>query len=134
MPPPRPWLPAADRACRGATGPTAAPTRNELAGHQSGLEVCWRRPVFSGTRSYGSGIEFFDVSYNRRPGGHRANVPILNVEYGPGGCGCFRDWLYEDQRFEAIGSPACADGYCEVTQPPRTVCDCADQPVRRQPK
>ncbi len=87
-------------------------------------EFCWRRPEFSAPGPDGSGIEFFDVTYNGHLVFDRVNVPILNVEYGPGGCGCFRDWLDSDRRFEAIGEP-CGNGYCEVTQPPRTVCDCA---------
>jgi hypothetical protein len=51
----------------------------------------------------------------------RAHVPILNVQYDPGGCGCYRDWAYQEVRFQAdnVISP----GYAEPTTPPLTVCD-----------
>lgn len=86
-------------------------------------EFCWRRPSDSTPSPDGSGIEILDAWYNGHKVLERLNVPILNVEYGPGGCGCFRDWLDSEVRFEAIGS-SCGTGCREVTQPPRTVCDC----------
>jgi hypothetical protein len=87
-------------------------------------EFCWRRPSQSAPQPSGSGVEIFDVFYNGHRVFSRLNVPILNVEYGPGGCGCYRDWLDQEVRFEAVGSP-CGSGYCEVIEPARTVCDCA---------
>lgn len=87
-------------------------------------QFCWRRPHDSTPQPNGSAVELFDVIYNGHRVFDRVNVPILNVEYGPGGCGCFRDWLDSEVRFEAVGSP-CGNGYCEVIEPTRTVCDCA---------
>jgi hypothetical protein len=87
-------------------------------------QFCWRRPVNSGPQPNGSAIELFDVFYNGHRVFDRLNAPIINVEYGPGGCGCFRDWTDQEVRFEAVGSP-CGNGYCEVTEPAETVCDCA---------
>jgi hypothetical protein len=87
-------------------------------------QFCWRRPVNSGPQPNGSAIELFDVFYNGHRVFDRLNAPIINVEYGPGGCGCFRDWTDQEVRFEAVGSP-CGNGYCEVTDPAETVCDCA---------
>ena len=87
-------------------------------------QFCWRRALNSAPQPAGSAVELFDVIYNGHRVFDRVNIPILNVEYGPGGCGCFRDWLDFEVRFEAVGSP-CGDGYCEVIDPARTVCDCA---------
>lgn len=86
-------------------------------------ELCWRRPSNSIPQPDGSGIEILDAWYNGHKVLERMHMPILNVEYGPGGCGCFRDWLDSERRFEAIGS-SCGSGCIETTQPPRTVCDC----------
>ncbi|MEX1245502.1 MAG: hypothetical protein WEB59_14635 [Thermoanaerobaculia bacterium] len=72
----------------------------------------------SGTR--GSGLEIRDVYYNGYLVMKRAHVPILNVQY-LSGCGCFRDWMYEEQEFQADN--VISDGYAEPTVPPVTVCD-----------
>jgi hypothetical protein len=85
---------------------------------------CFRRPKDSTPNPNGSGLEIMDVWYNGHKVMERGHVPVLNVEYAPGGCGCFRDWTDSEVVFEAIGSP-CVDGYCETTEPPRAVCDCA---------
>jgi len=87
-------------------------------------QFCWRRPANSAPQPNGSAIELFDVFYNGHRVFDRLNAPIINVEYGPGGCGCFRDWTDGEVRFEAVGSP-CGNGYCEVIEPAETVCDCA---------
>ncbi len=94
-------------------------------------EFCWRSPRFSQPQSDGSGLELFDVTYNGHLVFDRTNVPILNVEYGPGGCGCFRDWLDAEQDFEAASDTVCNDstsgtsGFCDANSPPQTICDCA---------
>lgn len=65
-------------------------------------EFCWIPPrASSGTN--GSGIEIRDVKYKGRSVLKRGHAPILNVEYDPGGCGCFRDWLDQEVRFQADG-------------------------------
>jgi hypothetical protein len=87
-------------------------------------QFCWRRPDDSGPQPAGSGVELFDIHYNGHLVFSHLNVPVLNVEYGPGGCGCYRDWLDEEVRFEAVGAP-CGDGFCNVIEPARTTCDCA---------
>ncbi len=83
-------------------------------------QFCWLRPAQSSGNS-GSGIELRNVYYNGHLVLKRAHIPILNVEYLPGGCGCFRDWMNGEVRFEAdnVISP----GYAEPTVPPVTVCD-----------
>jgi hypothetical protein len=87
-------------------------------------QFCWRRPANSTPQPSGSGIELLDIYYNGHMVFSHLNVPVLNIEYGPGGCGCYRDWLDEEVRFEAVGAP-CGNGYCEVIEPARTECDCA---------
>ncbi len=87
-------------------------------------EFCWRRLRDSVPTPNGSSVELFEVHFNGHLVSDRMHMPILNVEYGPGGCGCFRDWFDQEVRFEATGLP-CANGYCEVIESPRTICDCA---------
>jgi hypothetical protein len=83
-------------------------------------QFCWIRPIdSSGPR--GSGLEIRNVYYNGHLVMKRAHVPILNVEYLPGGCGCFRDWMYEEERFQADNE--LFPGYAEPTEPPVTVCE-----------
>ena len=79
-------------------------------------EFCWRRPEDSAPSPNGSGVELFEVNYNGHRVFDRISAPILNVEYDSGGCGCFRDWLDQEIRFEAVGLP-CENGYCELIQP-----------------
>lgn len=83
-------------------------------------EFCWLRPAQSSGNA-GSGIELRNVYYNGHLVMKRAHIPILNVEYLPGGCGCFRDWMDQEVRFQAdnVISP----GYAEPTVPPVTVCE-----------
>jgi hypothetical protein len=63
-------------------------------------EFCFLTPINS-TSSDGSGIDIYDVRYNGHQVFKRANIPVLNVKYAPGGCGCFRDWLFDEIKFEA---------------------------------
>ncbi len=44
----------------------------------------------------GSGLEILNVYYRGRLVLKRGHVPVLNVEYEPGGCGCFRDWSHSE--------------------------------------
>jgi hypothetical protein len=66
-------------------------------------EFCFLTPQNS-TGVSGSGIDIFDVRYNGHQVMKRGNMPILNVIYAPGGCGCFRDWLSDEVKFEARDS------------------------------
>jgi hypothetical protein len=52
----------------------------------------------------GSGVELRRVAYRGKPVLRRAHVPILNVRYRNDACGPFRDWQYEEGRFQANGS------------------------------
>ena len=83
-------------------------------------ELCWLRPIDSSGIN-GSGIDLHDVFYRDQLVLSRAHAPILNVEYDAGGCGCFRDWSHEEERFQADNE--LAPGYAEPTSPPLAVCD-----------
>jgi Copper amine oxidase, enzyme domain len=84
-------------------------------------EFCWLRPQDSTPAPRGSGLEIRDVFYNGHKVLERGHAPILNVEYEPGGCGCYRDWSDQERVFQAdnVISP----GYAEPTSPPVTVCE-----------
>jgi len=71
----------------------------------------------------GSGLELRDVYYDGHLVFKRAHTPILNVEYDPGGCGCFRDWSFSEANMEADGVQT---GSCVALSTPgtvRTTCD-----------
>lgn len=51
----------------------------------------------------GSGLEIRNVYYDGNLVFRAAHVPILNVEYEPGGCGCYRDWQYTHADYAADG-------------------------------
>lgn len=88
-------------------------------------EFCFLTP-FQSTGVNGSGIELTDVYYKGHLVLKRAHAPILNVLY-QSGCGCFRDWSDQEERFEVIGSSGPVSGssgsYAEAIAPPQTVCD-----------
>ncbi|OZC03223.1 T9SS type A sorting domain-containing protein [Rubricoccus marinus] len=67
-------------------------------------EFDFLRPGNSTTQD-GTGLEIRDVYYDGRLVMKKGNVPVLNVEYDPGagGCGCFRDWQYDESSFIADG-------------------------------
>ena len=52
------------------------------------------------TTANGTGLELRDVRYQGRLVFARASVPVLNVEYDEGGCGCFRDWMTNEAPIE----------------------------------
>ncbi|MEM0963033.1 MAG: T9SS type A sorting domain-containing protein [Bacteroidota bacterium] len=46
------------------------------------------------------GVEIRNVYYRGRKVFDRASVPVVNVEYDEGGCGCFRDWQTQSAPIE----------------------------------
>jgi hypothetical protein len=83
------------------------------------------------TTTRGAGLEIRDVRYDGRLIMARGHVPILNVEYDPGGgCSCFRDWSYSEVGMATgpvlPGGNACVAlatagnvlTTCELNQPP----------------
>lgn len=104
----------AQPTCTGTEHLMEWPTSNPV------WKFCWLRPSdSSGPR--GSGLEFREVYYNDILVFKRAHAPILNVEYESGGCGCYRDWCYEESPIRADNT--ISGGYFEPTSPARTVCD-----------
>jgi hypothetical protein len=83
-------------------------------------EMCWLRPVDS-SGGNASGLELRDIHYRGQLVIKNAHEPILNVEYPAGGCGCFRDWSWEEVVFQTDNM--ISPGYAEPTSPPQTVCD-----------
>ncbi len=84
----------------------------------------------SGNR--GSGIELRNVSYNGHLVFKRVHTPVLNVKYvQPCGCDCYRDWIYEERKFQVYRSgpsgPVLATSsgpgnFVDAVEPPLTVC------------
>ena len=89
-------------------------------------EFCWLRPADSSGPS-GSGLEIRDAYYRGVLVFKRAHVPILNVDYDPGGCGCFRDWLHSEHTYRTDNQVE--PGYYEPSYPAETVCDRATNPL-----
>ena len=70
----------------------------------------------SGATPAGTGVRLLDVRYQGRKVFERADVPVLNVEYEPGGgCSCFRDGNSDEALFEADGVLPGQTCYAEST-------------------
>ncbi len=85
--------------------------------------LCWIS-ADSSSGLDGSGLELRDVYYKGKRVLRRAGIPLIDVDYDPGGCGSFRDWSHGLMTFEAdnmIEPPG--SHYAEPTHPPRTMCD-----------
>lgn len=70
----------------------------------------------------GSGIELRNVEYKGKRVLKQAHVPILNVKYDNDVCGPFRDWMYDEVCFQAVGTDIQgAPGFRWCTEPPQTI-------------
>ena len=99
------------------------PHRIEWPAERPVWSLCWVSPDESSGID-GSGIELRDVSYKGNLVLRRAGLPLLNVQYDPGGCGAYRDWQHTLMDFEAdnpVGPPG--SRYAEPSSAPRTMCD-----------
>jgi hypothetical protein len=92
-----------------------------------GNTVLWKlrvvRPAATkgpGLSTNGTGVELQNVDYRGKRVLYRAHVPILNVKYGPGGCGAFRDWQNEEGFIHATGTDV-ADGFRLCSAPAKTI-------------
>jgi hypothetical protein len=85
----------------------------------------WRFEVIrpaasSGTN--GSGVELLNVFFRGVKVLDQAHMPILNVQYDEDACGPYRDWLYEEWCFQAVGdSIPGVSGFRWCTQQPQTI-------------
>ncbi len=112
-----------------AGSPTCSGASEHLMSWPEGApvwEFCWLRPADSSGPS-GSGLEIRDAYYRGVLVFKRAHVPILNVDYDPGGCGCFRDWLHSEHTYRTDNQVE--PGYYEPPYPAETVCDRATNPL-----
>jgi hypothetical protein len=102
----------------------APPNKIEWPAGNPVWTICWVAPPNSSGIS-GSGLELRHVFYKNKRVFWQAHVPVLNVQYDPGGCGgpflSYRDWQNQEQAFEA--NNVLQPGYAEPTTPPKTVCD-----------
>jgi hypothetical protein len=79
-----------------------------------------RPAASSGTRA--SGVEVQNVDYLGKRVLKRGHVPILNVKYVNNGCGPYRDWQWQEGRFQADGTDV-APGIRNTVDPAQTVLD-----------
>lgn len=88
----------------------------------------WRlyvtRPA-SSAGTDGSGIDLQTVEYKGKRVFKQANMPILNVKYDDNRCGPYRDWLYTEHCFQAVGTDL-APGIRWCPTPPQTICEARD--------
>lgn len=108
-------------------GDCAPPHRIEWPADGPVWSLCWISPD-SSSGIDGAGLELRDVFYKGLRVLRRAGLPLLNVNYDPGGCGAYRDWQSGLMDFETdgiLGPPG--SRYAEATKPPRTMCDDAAQ-------
>jgi hypothetical protein len=106
-----------------AQGDCTPPHRIDWPVEHPVWSLCWISPDYSSGID-GSGLELRDVFYKGLRVLRRAGIPLLNVNYDPGGCGSYRDWQHGLMDFEADGAvPPPGSRYAEPTAPPRTMCD-----------
>lgn len=119
-----PWLAlslllAAQVANGQAIQDCSPPHRIDWPSGQPVWSLCWISPDNSSGID-GSGLELRDVYFKGRRVLRRAGIPVLNVNYDPGGCGSLRDWQNGLANFEADG--ALVPRYAEPAAPPQTMC------------
>ena len=76
----------------------------------------------------GSGMDISQVYFRGRLILKRANIPVLNVQYAAGGCGCYRDWFDAERAFTCTPVNTFADGtaktgFCSGATSLNSVCD-----------
>jgi len=73
------------------------------------VRPCLTQATTAGGR--GGGIEIQNATYNGRLVFFKAHLPILNVKYQGDLCGPFRDWQFQESRYECVGDVVSA-GRC----------------------
>lgn len=79
-----------------------------------------RPAASSGLRA--SGLEVQNVDYLGKRVLKRGHVPILNVKYVNNGCGPYRDWQWQEGRFQTDGADV-APGIRNTIAPAQTILD-----------
>jgi hypothetical protein len=98
------------------------PGSTTLTAEQGGQTI-WKMQVTRPSASsgaWGSAIDLTDVFYRGRKVLAQAHVPILNVQYENNACGPYRDWQYEENPFQAVGTDV-TSGIRRATQKPKTI-------------
>ena len=94
-----------------------------------GWDFCVTRMANTTPQPNGSGMEISQVHFKGRLFLKRANIPVLNVKYATGGCGCYRDWFDAERAFSCGPVDKWVDGsnkpgFCPgTTTGVQTVCD-----------
>lgn len=87
-------------------------------------QTLWSFDIIPGRHSSGSskqsGLELRDVAYRGVSVLRQAHAPILNVRYQDDKDGPYRDWLWQEHSFAAVGTER-APGFIECTKPPETI-------------
>lgn len=100
-------------------------TRGTVTIEWPASDPVWRFQVIRPSASSGvngSGIELRNVKFRGERVLKQAHVPILNVNYDDDVCGPFRDWMYEETCFQAVGPDVKgAPGFRWCTEPPQTI-------------
>jgi len=129
----KPVTPRSSMAVQQVCGPTpdtvchriAKGTKGRVTIEWPAVDPVWRfeaiRPSDS-SGGNGSGIELRNVSYRGKRVLKQAHVPILNVQYDDDLCGPYRDWMYDEWCFQAVGTDVPgAPGFRWCTEPPQTI-------------
>ena len=100
------------------TGHIAWPAANPV------WEFDFYRPANT-TLPDGTGLEIRNLTYRGRKVFDRASVPILNVEYDAGGCGCYRDWQDDESPHLATALPGgVSNSYYRDSVPGTVITNC----------
>jgi hypothetical protein len=75
----------------------------------------------SGNMITRSGIEVRHVRYKGKMVMWRGHMPILNVKYKNNLCGPYRDWMFEESCFDAVGTQVLGTGFINCSQKPETI-------------
>ena len=129
---PEPVRPQGTLVSEAICGPEEEPCLRPRRGSRGTVTIEWpiENPVWrfqairpsSSSGINGSGIELRNVEYQGKRVLKQAHVPILNVNYDDDICGPFRDWMYEETCFQAVGTDIQgAPGFRWCTEPPQTI-------------
>lgn len=91
-----------------------------------GWSFSFTRPCSTQTTTSGGnggGIELQNGLFNGKKVFYKMHTPILNVQYQNGACGPYRDWQYQESRFQCNGSVV-APGRCNGS----ATTNCANPP------